>query len=45
MENFRDDYVTRLQPPRHGIARALLADVFLLIVVVVVGLMLNSVVA
>lgn len=45
MENFRDDYVTRLQPPPHGIARALLADIFLLVVVVGLGLTLNSVVA
>lgn len=45
MENFRDDYVTRLQPTPYGIVRALLADLFLLILVVGLGLTLNSVVA
>lgn len=45
MENFREDYVSRLQPERHSIARALLADVLLLVVVVGTGLTLNSLVA
>lgn len=45
MENFRDDYLTRLQTPRHGIARALLADIFLFVLVGGLGLTLNSVVA
>lgn len=45
MENFRDDYLTRLQPPPPGIARAMLADIFLFVVVVGLGLTLNSVVA
>jgi len=45
MENFRDDYLTRLQPAPHGIARALLADIFLFVVVVGLGLTLNFVIA
>jgi hypothetical protein len=45
MENFKDDYVNRLQSPPHGFARAVLVDVLLIVVVVGVGLTLNSMVA
>lgn len=44
MENFREDYLSRLQSTSHGIAQALFADILLLVVVVGMALALNSVV-
>lgn len=45
MEHFREDYVSRLRPTRHGITQLFLADALLVAVVVGLGLTLNSVVA
>ncbi|TWB08698.1 hypothetical protein FBZ99_1184 [Rhizobium sp. ERR 1071] len=45
MEDFRDDYLNRLQPARHSIFRALLADVALMVMAVGTGLTLNFLVA
>jgi len=45
MEDFRDEYLSRLQPERHSIIRTLLVDVLLLVTAIGGGLTLNFLVA
>ncbi len=45
MDDFREDYLSRLQPERHSIVRTLLADVFLLLAAIGTGMTLNFLVA
>ncbi|SFB61604.1 hypothetical protein SAMN03159496_05856 [Rhizobium sp. NFR07] len=45
MDDFREDYLSRLQPERNSIVRTLLTDAFLLAAAIGTGLTLNFLVA